>query len=90
MTESGLPKIERRGLAAFVRRYPYVHQAIGLLGNALFITGSVLFILQRQPMGVIAFLSGSICMFVGQLGDIMRGLGSRRLQRHDLDPLSGE
>ena len=90
MTDSGLPKIERRSLAAFVRRYPYVHQGIGLLGNALFITGSVLFLVQRQPVGVVAFLSGSICMFIGQLGDIMRGLGRRRLRRHDLDPWSGE
>ena len=70
MTDSGLPKIERRSLAAFVRRYPYVHQGIGLLGNALFITGSVLFLVQRQPVGVVAFLSGSICMFIGNIWHI--------------------
>ena len=90
MTGSGLPNIERRGIAAFVRQYPYVHQGIGLLGNALFITGSVLFIVQRQDVGVLAFLSGSICMFIGQFGEVMRGLGKRRLRRHDLDPRSGK
>lgn len=90
MSDHGLPEYERRGLAAFVRRYPQVHQGIGLLGNALFIAGSVLFVVERQDVGVFAFLSGSIGMFVGQLGDIVRGLGKRRLERHDVDPVTGD
>lgn len=89
MPPEDLPQLERRGLAAFVRRFPQVHQGIGLLGNALFITGSVFFLLQQQHTGTLAFLAGSIGMFVGQLGEIIRGLGRRRLERYDVDPSSG-
>lgn len=89
MTSNELPELERRGLAAFVRRFPQVHQGIGLLGNALFITGSALFLAQQQHLGLLAFLVGSIGMFVGQLGEIVRGLGRRRLERYDVDPRSG-
>jgi len=89
MPPEDLPDIERRGLAAFVRRFPQVHQLIGLLGNALFITGSAFFLLQQQHTGLLAFLAGSIGMFVGQLGEIIRGLGRRRLERYDVDPWSG-
>ncbi len=85
-----LPEYERRGVAAFVRRFPQVHQGIGLLGNALFIAGSVLFLVQEQHLGNLAFLSGSVGMFVGQLGEIVRGLGKRRLERHDVDPVTGD
>ena len=31
-------------------------------------------------------LAGSVGMFVGQLGEIIRGLGRRRLERYDVDP----
>jgi hypothetical protein len=89
MADRELPDYERRGLAAFVRRYPQLHQGIGLLGNALFIAGSVFFLLQEQHWGVLAFLSGSVAMFIGQLGDIVRGLGRRRLEHHNIDPWSG-
>lgn len=65
-----------------VRRFPQVHRAIGLLGNALFITGSVLFLAQKQHLGLLAFLGGSIGMFVG-------GLGRRRLERYEPDRYLG-
>lgn len=89
MTPEDLPQLERRGLAAFVRRFPQVHQGIGLLGNALFITGSVFFLLQQHHTGTLAFLAGSFGMFVGQFGEIIRGLGRRRLERYDVYPSSG-
>ena len=77
-----LHELERRGLLAFVRRFPQVHQGLGLLGNALFVTGSVLFLLGERHPAILAFLAGSIGMFVGQLGEILRGLGQRRLERY--------
>lgn len=72
-----------------VRRFPQVHRAIGLLGNALFITGSVLFLAQKQHLGLLAFLGGRIGMFVGQLGEIVGGLGRRRLERYEPDRYLG-
>lgn len=77
---------ERHALGAFVRRFPRVHLAIGLLGNALFITGSALFITQHQDVGTWFFLAGSIGMFIGTLGELVRQLGRHRLARYDVDP----
>ena len=49
MPPNDLPELERRGLAVLVRRFPRSIKGIGLLGNALFITGSVLFLLRERP-----------------------------------------
>lgn len=73
-------------MAAFVRRFPRAHLAIGLAGNALFVVGSVLFVLHRQNVGVFLFLVGSCGMFLGSLGEALRALGRRRLQSYGLDP----
>lgn len=81
-----MPRPERHALGAFVRRFPQVHLAIGLLGHALFITGSVLFITQHQDVGTWFFLAGSIGMFLGTLGELVRQLGRHRLARYDVDP----
>jgi len=64
----------------------HVHQGIGLFGNALFVVGSVLFILQRQDVGLWFFLTGSVGMFVGSLGNLIRVQGRRTLKRRDIDP----
>lgn len=81
-----MPRPERHALGAFVRRFPQVHLAIGLLGNALFITGSLLFITQHQDAGTWFFLAGSIGMFLGTLGELVRQLSRHRLARYDVDP----
>lgn len=73
-------------LGALVQRYPHVHLGIGLLGNALFVTGSVLFMTKRPDIGLWFFLVGSSGMFVGTLGEVLRKLGRRRLVRFDIDP----
>lgn len=86
-TGQELREVERRGLMAFVRRFPQVHLAIGLLGNGLFITGSLMFLTGHQRLGVYTFLAGSCGMFLGSLGEVLRSLGRRRLRgRHGEDP----
>jgi len=62
-------------------------QACGV--NALFVTGSVLFLSQERGLGLLAFLTGSVGMFLGQLGEIIGGLGRRGLERFDRDPWAG-
>jgi hypothetical protein len=86
VTVDELPRAERRGLAAMVRRFPQVHLGIGLLGNALFITGTVLFIVKMESIGLWFFLTGSSGMFLGSLGELLRNVGRRKLREHDVDP----
>lgn len=86
MVDENLPRPERLALGAFVRRFPQVHLGIGLLGNALFVIGAVLFVTKKQDVGTWFFLTGSCGMFVGSLGEVMRKLGEHRLARFDVDP----
>ena len=86
MPDEQLPRPERHALAAFVRRYPQAHLGIGLLGNALFILGSLLFMTKHQDLGTWFFLAGSTGMFLGTLGELLSRLGKRRLARFDVDP----
>jgi len=86
MGDQQLPRPERRALGAFVRRFPQVHLGIGLLGNALFVTGTVLFMTKHQDAGMWFFLTGSSGMFLGALGELVRKLGKHRLARYDVDP----
>lgn len=69
-----------------MRRFPQVHLLIGLLGNAVFIAGTALFMAQRQDVGVYFFLAGSCGMFLASLGEVLRAAGRRSLAQHDVDP----
>lgn len=86
MSDEHLPRVERFALATLVWRFPQVHLAIGLVGNILFVVGSVLFMAERQGAGVACFLTGSVGMLLGALGEAMRVLAKRRLVRFDVDP----
>ncbi len=79
---------QSRALGAFVRHYPAVHLSVGLVGNMLFIVGTVLFIANAEDVGVWFFLVGSCGMFLGSLGEALRIMGKHRLQRTDTDPIS--
>ena len=86
MSEPQLRRAERFALATLVWRFPQVHLAIGVVGNVLFVLGSVLFMTERQDPGVVCFLAGSIGMLLGAVGESVRVLGKRRLARFDVDP----
>lgn len=86
MAPEGLPRPQRFALGTFVFRFPVAHLGIGILGNALFLVGTVLFLTGDQDVGVWLFLVGSIGMFLGSLGEGLRVLGKRRLVRFDVDP----
>ena len=86
MAEDWTPKRSEVGIAAFVRTFPSVHNGIGLLGNGLFVVGSVLFIAEQQDVGLWFFLTGSIGMFIGSLGNLIRAQGRKTLWRRDIDP----
>ncbi|MER7333706.1 MULTISPECIES: YrhK family protein [unclassified Micromonospora] len=86
MSPQNLTPRRRQGLLAFIRRYPLVHLAIGLVGNILFLIGSVLFVANVSHVAKYFFLSGSFAMVVGSLGEVVKALGRRILQHHDVDP----
>jgi hypothetical protein len=77
----------RRALGMFVRRFPELHLGVGLVGNGVFLVGTVLFMTQRQDIGIWFFLVGSSGMFLGALGEVLRIQGKRRLWRTDTDPV---
>lgn len=64
----------------FVRTYPWVHLTLGLLGNVLFVAGSVSLLLEARPAGTWLFLCGSIGMLIGRLGELFRLELDRRLR----------
>lgn len=65
----------------FVNKYEYIHTAIGIIGNLLFVAGSVLFYKtfeQYYTLAVTMFVIGSAFMFIGSLGSGLRRLWKRR------------
>lgn len=76
-----------RPLRTIVDDYDWIHTAVGLLGNLLFVLGSVLFLWEStKDTGVWVFIAGSSFMFVGSAGDASIKIGNQlgRL-RHDED-----
>ncbi len=68
-------------IRTLVQDYEHVHTAIGILGNLLFVVGSVLFYKafdQYYTLAVSFFVIGSVFMFVGSLGSGLRRLLERR------------
>lgn len=51
--------------------YEWIHLTLGLFGNTLFFSGSVLFLLDLQPVGVPSFVVGSFLMLVDSFGSIL-------------------
>ena len=67
-----------RPLRTIVDDYDWIHTGVGLLGNLLFVLGSVLFLWEAtKQAGVWIFIAGSTCMFVGSAGDASIKLGAR-------------
>lgn len=86
MNDRQLPRSERHALAALVWRTPQVHLGVGVLGNALFITGTILFMTKHEPVGMWFFLLGSSGMLLASVGEVLRAMGRHRLAKYDVDP----
>ena len=60
-------------LKTLVKDYGWIHTALGVLGNATFVIGSVLFLPQfeqLQRLAVWCFIVGPALMLVGALGSL--------------------
>lgn len=61
-------------LKLLLRDYRWIHQGFGLVGNLLFVIGSVLFLPSfsaEQTIGVWLFITGSLLMLIGALGEFL-------------------
>ncbi|SEF37390.1 YrhK-like protein [Amycolatopsis pretoriensis] len=53
----------------FVREFPAIHLAIGVIGNVIFFVGSVLFIWHTtETLAIWLFIIGSFGMMLGAIG----------------------
>lgn len=56
-------------LCALLKKFEWVHTTLGILGNTLFVVGSVFFLYESlKTAGVWLFIVGSALMLVGALG----------------------
>ncbi|MEX0760138.1 MAG: YrhK family protein [Tistlia sp.] len=61
-------------IETLVQDYGWIHTAIGLIGNAAFFAGSILFLPRFEPLktwGVWLFIVGAGLMLVGSAGNLM-------------------
>jgi len=58
-------------LKGFFDEYEWLHLTLGLIRNTLFLSGSVLFLLNSESIGIPAFIVGSFLMIIDSLGSIL-------------------
>ncbi len=71
----------RKEIHRFLQEYEWVHISIGVIGNATFFVGSILFMPQYHPwmtIGVWLFITGSLLMLVGALGSGLKRIWARK------------
>ncbi|MGB3828746.1 MAG: YrhK family protein [Ornithinimicrobium sp.] len=70
-------------IRTLVEDYEYIHTGLGLIGNLMFVVGSVFFYKafeQYYTLAVSLFVVGSAFMFIGALGSALRRLWEHRKQ----------
>lgn len=75
-------------IRTLVQDYEYIHLGLGLLGNLSFVVGSVLFYRQFEQLYALAvtlFVAGSMLMFLGSLGSVLKVLYQRAERSDDAD-----
>lgn len=71
-------------IRTLVQDYEYIHTVMGIVGNLLFVVGSVLFFKtfeQYYALAVWMFVVGSALMLIGSLGDGLRRMWDHREER---------
>lgn len=79
-----MARIRTSWLQALAHDYDQVHLSIGIVGNTLFVVGSVLFFKRFeawQTFAVWLFVIGSACMLVGALGEATKAAYVKRRER---------
>lgn len=62
-----------------VHDYQWIHLTLGLIGNALFVIGSVYFLwTSTQQLAIWLFIAGSSGMLIGSIGSAIVKLDERR------------
>lgn len=73
------PDAERRWIGAVLRAFPWVHLGLGLLGNTLFVVGSVMFFWESvKTLAIWLFVLGSLGMLLGSCGELLVRVEKRR------------
>lgn len=68
-----------RPLGVLLRDFPWIHLAIGLLGNTLFFAGSVMFFWETvKTVAIWFFVVGSFGMLTGSVGELLVRIEKRR------------
>jgi len=61
-----------RPLRVFLRDYEWVHVSLGLLGNVIFLAGSILFLQpDRQHVATWFFVAGATGMLINSIGSAL-------------------
>jgi fucose permease len=80
-------------LRTLVQHYEHIHIVIGIIGNTLFVVGSVLFYKdfeQYYTFAVSLFVVGSAFMLIGAVGNGLRRLWQHREEVSSLHARTGE
>ncbi|MHA6717849.1 YrhK family protein [Sphingomonas sp. RS6] len=68
----------------FIRKYQYIHLGLGLIGNTLFVVGSILFFERFSAwhhLAIWLFVFGSCGMWIGSFGKAIVELERARAGR---------
>lgn len=71
-------------IRTLVQDFGWIHLSLGLLGNATFLAGSILFLPAFEPWkttGVWLFIVGAFLMAIGSLGRLLVDVWERQADR---------
>lgn len=71
-----------RRACAFIHDFPWIHMWLSVIGGLLFFAGSILFAIggAARTVGMGLFIAGSLGMFIGSAGQLMKEHIARRLR----------
>ncbi len=70
---------QRRWIGTALRDFPWVHLGLGLMGNTLFVVGSVMFFWKSvNTLAIWLFVLGSLGMLLGSVGELLVRVEKRR------------